>query len=281
MVKLIIHKGGKMSFTLKSIEEKLKFYGTVTNPVEVAWRDVCEIHSIEDGSAYFQLGDFFSKMAWFTESSNAYHNGLHTAHVLYSGAVLLSLEIKENPLILDKNVFDRITPYFLIALMFHDYKHNGKTNKTPFELEEASCDEFSRILLLNEDFYNLWSEIEFDIQDNLKHIKSIISVLICATEVATATKECQNVYLQEKEDKNMESFSAMSVLMSEADLMASVLTETGIENGKKLAEELNFPAIATSAGRLGFLKSLKYVSFAAESLKIQEAIDNEINELKK
>lgn len=276
-----MEKKMSQSYTLESVERDLQIYESVENPVTLAWENACEILSISKDSAYFQLGDYFSHLSWFNEVKNKYHNGVHTAQVIHSGAVLLSLEKENNPFVIDPHVFEKAAPYYLIALMFHDYKHTGKTNKSPFELEEFSCEQFTRIVLLDEAFYNFWIEIEFDIDDKLSFIHSIILNFILATEVTKATKEYRNNYLKEKNDNSIEAFSVLSMLMAEADLLSSVLPDIGKVNGRKLAEELDIPVIATSAGRIGFLKEVKYVSFASEKLKIQESINNEIIELLK
>ena len=271
-------------YTLAEIEKEMAIYEDpqLENPVELAWHNACSILEILPNTAHYLLGKQLTKQDWFKERVNPYHNGIHTAQVMHAGAILWNIEKQTNNILLDKNVGDRLAPYFLIALMYHDFKHPGRANKHPFEIEQKSFDALSKFLLFDDEFYEVWEDkIEFELDEGLKQICTIIVNLILSTEVQIATKECIEKYLKEKESEQMEVFTAFSLLMSEADLLTSILPNIGKENGKKLALELNTPVIATDLGRAGFLKTVKYVSFAAQSLEIQKTIDEEITELLK
>ncbi len=271
-------------YTLAEIEKEMAIYEDpqLENPVELAWHNACSILEILPNTAHYLLGKQLTKQDWFKERVNPYHNGIHTAQVMHAGAILWNIEKQTNNILLDKNVGDRLAPYFLIALMYHDFKHPGRANKHPFEIEQKSFDALSKFLLFDDEFYEVWEDkIEFELDEGLKQICTIIVNLILSTEVQIATKECIEKYLKEKESEQMEVFTAFSLLMSEADLLTSILPNIGKENGKKLALELKTPVIATDLGRAGFLKTVKYVSFAAQSLEIQKTIDEEITELLK
>lgn len=271
-------------YTLVDIEKELAVYEDpqLEDPVESAWHNACSVLEILPNTAHYLLGKQLTKQKWFKERVNPYHNGVHTAQAMHAGAILWSIEKQTNNLFLDKDVASKIEPYFLIALMYHDFKHPGRANKHPFEIEQKSFDELSKFILFDDEFYNVWEDqIEFELDEDLKQILTIIVNLILSTEVQVATKDCIDKYLKEKEIEQMEVFTAFSLLMSEADLLTSVLPNIGKENGKKLALELNVPVIATNLGRANFLKNVKYVSFAAQSLEIQKTIDEEITELLK
>lgn len=263
---------------LNQIEEQLLLYEDLQNPVVQAWNNACKMTEIDESSPIYLLGEHLASLPWFNEVKNPYHNGVHTAQVIHSGVFLLNLE-KENDSFKDVNWL-KITPYFIIALMFHDYKHLGRKNKFPFEMEQIAVDELSIYLSLNENFYNFWSErLEFDIEQKISEIIELVKSLILATEVSESTPYHREEYL--KKGKDVDILSSLHLLMSEADLLPSVLPVLGKRNAVGLAAELELPMIAQNTGRIGFLKSVKYVSFASEKIEIQKMIDNEILELLK
>lgn len=272
---------------LKKIEEELAEYENIANPVQVAWAKSCNMLNITTNTALFQLGEHLAKLSWFKKESptaknhNPYHNQVHTAQVMHSGAVLWNEELESNP-ILTKSGAKKIAPYFLIALMFHDFKHPGRVNNSPFELEQMSIDAFRDYVIFDKNFYDVWEDtLEFEIDESLADIMSIVSSLICATEVSEATKYHQKSYLEAKEQGEINFWAVAHLLMSEADLLASVLPNLGRENGQKLADELNNPVIAKPTSRIGFLKSVNYVSYAAQKLEIPQMIEADIVELLK
>ena len=270
--------------TLENLEKTLSSYQNSNLPVTESWKNSCNILNIEEDSGWFKWGMELAKSKWFLTPSNPYHDNVHTAQVMHSGAVLLSSEIDNNPYI-DKEDVNKIAPLFLTALMFHDYAHNGKTNTFPFELENESFKALEHIILFDEDFYKAWSEeIEFELTESLSVILSIVSSLIQATEVTVATPTWKGRYKDRVASiKSGEIFDSLEIvfkLMSEADLLPSALPNLGRDNGKKLAEELGMVIVGSPIGRLGFLKTLDYSSYAAKALELDKMVIADMEKIK-
>lgn len=267
---------------IKCLIQDLKTYENkeLENPVQLAIANASDILNIPKNTAHFVFLDLLSKNPWFAQETNPYHNGVHTAQVIHSGAFLLAIEKQKNDKLIDEPMLVKMMPYFLLALMFHDYKHPGGANKFPFEIEKISFNELSKIILFDSAFYDVWEDsLEFEIDEKLPEILQVVEFLIMSTEVSVATPERVKLYLKEIGDGEIEAFTILSLLMSEADLLTSVLPDLGKDNGEKLAKELNLPVIATDFGRGSFLKKVKYVSLASQELGIQEMIDKEIKDI--
>ena len=141
----------------------------------------------------------------------------------------------------------------LFCAISHDYGHDGTMNKTAYELELGSIN-LIRVFLEKRE---LPAEFLVSLVDKIQYI------------IKSTDPRFYSILYEKISTKNANNFSKnnyLSMLLIEADLMASILPERGVLLGQKLSDEWKDQnieasnAVKTNAGRLGFLNYIKFLS---------------------
>lgn len=179
-----------------------------------------------------------------------YHNRLHFADVLTTVTLQAAIESEHSKLIDTQWQ----TALILIAIA-HDFQHPGRINRYGAEIEQLSVDAL-RPHLHTHAVPDKWIER--------------IERVILASDFSLVSKNHDRVAGK--------AFSWnidwVTVLMNEADVMASVLEEFGCELGVALANEWALASVpmhssvATKQGRLDFLASTIFSSHSATVLGV-------------
>ena len=154
----------------------------------------------------------------------------------------------------------------------HDLGHDGTTNRYLFELEKKS------IRLLQE-YLESTSLISFE----RKAIINTIEPIIMATDPKYLPTLLTNFKLV---GENLARSDCMSMLMVEADLLASALPKKGEILGQRLSEEWQLAnpeaaaSVKTDNGRLQFLEYIRFISPQSQTLAIERIRRLSINKLK-
>lgn len=160
----------------------------------------------------------------------AYHNRQHIVEVVISTLILLDAEANSLGLQPLLNLKQRLL--LLIAAIGHDYLHDGGINQSVSDAESLSANAVKTIMLEA-------GACELDAEH--------VHALIMATARANVVENHQAVKLNpEILDANL----LAKLLISEADVFASLMPVYGIQNGKKLSEE-NLKAGVSNAEMIG------------------------------
>ena len=200
----------------------------------------------------------------------SYHSRKHFIEVCLS-THLLVLQNDSVQTHADKSWF--LSPdqcwYLLLSAMAHDVGHLGQSNQTPYEQEMLAFGHLERFLN-SKSFEN-----KITCQQYIKQI-------ILATEPSD-----RNVLISRvKSNEVLSPQDKLAMLMVEADLLASVLPIKGVELGRKLSDEI-MPhdkvlanIIKSSEGRLGFLKSVAFLSAQSNLLGLDQILKTAIFEIR-
>ena len=151
----------------------------------------------------------------------------------------------------------------LLSAIGHDFGHNGAVNSYPFEIELRSIEYINQLLMASE----LPISFTNRLIDRMRPI-------ILATE-PTCLKVALDTFIKDQDSKTFSLVNYMSVLMIEADLMASTLPAYGEILTQKLSNEWmmenpeNAIFITTRKGRLNFLNSFQFVSPPAQHIGLE------------
>lgn len=194
----------------------------------------------------------------------AYHNRLHVADTLVSMASLL----KARRVISGSraNALSRFETISLLAMTLHDFEHEGRCNRAPQEIEHLSLTRFephARLIGLSADD---WTRV---------------CGLVLKTDPGQVAKVHENFRRRGRNKHGTDD--EMAVLLTEADILASVLPYPGMSLTRALATEWQHsnPELArgllTVEGRRRFLSDVvKISSSAALTLGIQQEIDQQL-----
>ncbi len=187
-----------------------------------------------------------------------YHNRLHFADALTSMTVLLAVLSQ-----LEKNTNHDWMACALLTCIAHDFLHPGKVNRFESEIEQKSVDFLNPILSLH------------CVPDEWQ---KIISTAIVRSDFAIVHHNHADV-----SGKKFEwDLKWLCVLLNEADVMASASPKYGPELGESLAHEwrlIDFSphaSVATTQGRMRFLKQLLFSSPSSSVLGLSQRISDEI-----
>ena len=199
------------------------------------------------------------------KSEPPYHNLEHAREVF--AALLLFFSQEEN------SKLSKTWPLFnnheklllLIAALGHDFMHPGRKNKFEAEIEEFSAIKIKSIMLDH-------SIASADI-DMVYH-------MILATD-ASAVNKNHDLFLDE--DTELILFvERAKIILSEADIFASLLPVHGLQLGLNLMHELkltktnNCFSLANLKFRLSFLKSVRLSSPYSNVLSLREKIKRQV-----
>ena len=195
-----------------------------------------------------------------------YHNRLHTADTLVAlTALLLRSRSLENP----KRLAHTLAEWEwigLLAMLGHDFRHPGQINRFTHDIESASVAHLRPIL----------TQCGVSKLDQRR-----VSTLILFTDPTQVAPLHQKWRAQGHFD--VTQLECLAILMEEADILASCLPASGPALGESLKQEwLRIPfaaanAVATDAGRQGFLKAACFTSPASRSLAIPQSVAEQLN----
>jgi hypothetical protein len=160
----------------------------------------------------------------------------------------------------------------LFCAVAHDFGHDGSINQKPFQLEKCSIEK-ARIFL---------SESSHE-SNFIKALGDKIEPIILATDPSFLSSLLAK--FTEPSAKPTKA-DCMSMLLVEADLLASVLPMHGKMLGQLLGQEWQSSnpkaaaAVASDQGRLKFLEYIRFISPYAIMLKMEDIRHQSIEELK-
>lgn len=205
----------------------------------------------------------------------AYHSRKHFQDVCLALTALLDQPIKSVQQCDFKDLWEisgEEAWVLLFCAIAHDYGHDGSINKTPFQLEKSSIEETRAFL------HGSSSE-----PDYTKALGDKIEPIILATDPSFFnTLVAKFTEPSAKPTKT----DCMSMLLVEADLLASALPKRGKALGKLLGQEWESSnpkaaaAVASDQGRLKFLEYIRFISPYAMMLKMEDIRHQSLEELK-
>ena len=190
-----------------------------------------------------------------------YHNRLHTADALVSLTVMLCLLKRQHEV-----VPDEWAAALLLTVTSHDVLHPGGANSYLQEFELQSVKELK-----------LWLE-RYEINS---HWSRCIEQLILNTDPSLVQTNHDKV-IGTQFTFNMDW---ATVLVNEADILASASAEFGQDLGNHLAQEWQWKdhplhtIVGTAGGRVNFLKSLRFSSPAALALNMPLIVAKQVQNL--
>ena len=178
----------------------------------------------------------------------SYHNRLHFADSLTTITLQCGLEIRNGA----QNDKAWLAAMLLIALC-HDFRHPGRVNQHTSEIESNTVN-FLRPILISKEVSPLWIDR--------------LSEIILRSDFSLVKQNHSRV-----KDRSFQwETEWATVLLNEADIMASASRTFGLMNSQALSMEwqaVNFPAystVATPEGRRQFLSSIQFTSYSARVL---------------
>jgi hypothetical protein len=218
------------------------------------------------------IDSYYSKLG---HSEPAYHSRKHFQDVCLALTVLLSQSLASSTKseFLDPWAISHEDAWVLLfCAVAHDFGHDGSTNKVPFELEKSSIEKTRIFLGQNSSAPGAIKELETKIESIiLATDPSFLGALLAKLTGPTA---------------NPTRIDCMSMLMVEADLLASVLPMHGKLLGKLLGQEWESSnpqaaaSVASDQGRLKFLEYVRFISPHAIMLKMDDIRNQSIEQLK-
>ncbi|WP_353428149.1 3',5'-cyclic nucleotide phosphodiesterase [Polynucleobacter sp. MWH-UH19D] len=206
-------------------------------------------------------------------SEPAYHSRKHFQDVCTAMTVLLAQEISAARPTNDLWQMSREDAWLLLfCAIAHDFGHTGLTNTRPCELEKISIEK-ARLFLRQ---HSANPALQNDLQ-------STIEPIILATDPADL-----NTLLAKftGPNANPTKTDCLSMLMVEADLLASTLPDYGKILGTLLGQEWTnhnpkaAVSVASDQGRLKFLQNIRFVSPYAIMLGMEDIRKHSIELLK-
>ena len=204
----------------------------------------------------------------------SYHNQNHFKDVCLSMTLLLRAQTEIVPLLAQSSPWkfsDQEAWILLLCAVCHDLGHDGSVNKHPFDLEKKSVE-------LVQNFLEKSSLTLFE----GKEIISAIEPIILATDPRYLPTLLDKIISED----NLQRSDYLSMLMIEADLLASALPNKGKILGERLSEEwqLTNPeaavSVKTDKGRLYFLEHIRFISPQSHALGIEDIRRISINQVK-
>lgn len=189
------------------------------------------------------------------DTQAAYHNRDHTAEAVLAAETLMANE----PLSAAARMNQGLR--LLAAMVAHDVGHTGAFGTPKGSLEEASAHVFEQE----------WKALG-PVLDRTNE-NDVVRSIILGTEFSEGPRNNAARFAQSPASL----LPRLHVLANDADVLASVLPETGPERGRLLAREWQeagpaaagpAAAVGSWAGRLGFLKVVTMASDSARALGV-------------
>jgi hypothetical protein len=205
----------------------------------------------------------------------AYHSRKHFQDVCLALTILLSQPLTSPPKSEPDDpwaISHEDAWVLLFCAVAHDFGHDGSTNKAPFELEKSSIEKTRAFLSQNSSAPDLIRSLETKIESIiLATDPSFLGTLLAKFSGPIA---------------NFTKIDCMSMLMVEADLLASVLPIHGKFLGKLLGQEWESSnpkaaaSVSSDQGRLKFLEYVRFISPHAIMLKMEDIRNQSIELIK-
>jgi hypothetical protein len=209
----------------------------------------------------------------------AYHNRLHIADTLVGMACLLrvrrELAARGSPHAKIPQSFQPAELMGLLAMLIHDFQHDGRVNDAPGELERHSLQQFLPHAKLIDLSLEEWGTLTRLVLNTDPATVGTLHDEFRSSSVSDPSLLAEPLNLRE-----------LAVLVTEADVLASVMGETGEALGRALTLEwtTRYPdraaRLATPEGRLGFLTfGARFSSAAALHLQIPSVVQAQVTAL--
>jgi len=249
------------------VEELVKgFFWQKMDYLDNPYKALCLSLSIQIDKGYDSLG----------KNEPPYHSRKHFQDVCLSLSLLLqrqsniqgNLNGRSNWIASNEEAW-----ILLFCAIGHDYGHDGSINQTPFEIEKESIQKLQDFLLA--------SDIDLLLA---KDLLSEIEPIILATDPSyfkTLSSKFIDPHLKPTKTE------CLSMLMVEADLLASTLPEYGKSLGKLLGLEWSIAnpqaaeKVVSTAGRISFLEYVHFFSPHSLNLGMEDIRIQSIHDLKK
>ena len=212
-------------------------------------------------AAMFRAGLLLAD-AMETNTGLAYHNRTHTAETLVAARWLVSHEYG-NDCLLEREEGVKL----LTVMAAHDLDYEAIPLEAPLGSSEAHSAELLRKAFEIVDPHHTFLELREELAQAIVH-----------TEPVHGTRA--NAQALEQSPGNLAI--RLRVLANEADVLASVLEDTSVERGERLAAEWQARGhplagvVASAQGRKRFLESLPLASQAAGLTGLREERDRQI-----
>ncbi len=212
-------------------------------------------------SAALEVSDAFERMYLNAPHLHepAYHNRLHTADVTVAMSLQMVIETEQS--------HSRKPEWMaagLLTAVVHDFEHPGRINTKPSEIEKKSLAAVMPILKKH-------------------HISSKwLNSVKYAVERSDFSMMGAN-HLQVENQTFVWSQDWLTILLNEADIMASCVSEFSEDLSLALSEEWKlidysaYKTIATQTGRLSFLQNVIFSSHSSQVLNVKNKINQKIN----
>ena len=252
------------------------FYNNITRinsslmPIRTAWE--LSLESLGIGSLISErfTSALLSNISTL-DNNNPYHDHYHLAHVLYGatyllkneGLSLVDIELNAVPL--------------LLAALFHDGLHPGRSNQYPYELENLSLCVFKEYGE-KENLRQIWDNNSLSAKLPWQEVVDAVGQLIPATEFIHEPKQVAEDYRNQipSSDNGIKIFT-LKMLLIESDILLSCLPLTGYQQTAKILTENHKPMahqdiLNNWKGFLPIALKHHYVSQASCRLGIKENI---------
>ncbi len=196
-----------------------------------------------------------------------YHNRLHVADTLYSMACLLQAARSEQQRVPDSAPSDAEW-VLMLAMLAHDFRHTGKVNQFPGEIESQSIGALQPLM---------------QAAGMPDAVREQVAELILMTD---PTRVRAHHEAMRGRPFNLNDFGCMALLLQECDILASAMPGLGIALTHQLADEWSrfsdtlAGSLLSVRSRIVFLRDFAlFSSPASESLGLQAMKAAEIHAL--
>lgn len=248
------------------LQNVVEQYGTLrahSKPVELAWQMGGDLIGLSPIDPWREFGRMFAQHPDLQHSTLAYHNHFHSAEAVLSGAHLAALEFGGN---------SAYAPILMFAMLCHDIAHTGKTNSYDYELETQAVNAMRAFITPN--MQQFWNDHLQSTHGTLKNLLNTVETIVLGTDFKNGPKLNRSNYQLNAQSNPLHQ---LCMLANEADILPSIILETGVPRGHWVGEESNNPAVGSWKGRAFFLSQLAVCeSHASKSMGLQEHIDAQV-----
>lgn len=248
---------------LHNMIEQYEILRANSNPVELSWNMGCDQIGLAHNDPWREFGLMFAQHPDLQHSDLAYHNNFHSAEAVLSAAHLAALEFGHNSV---------YAPILMFSMLCHDIAHTGKTNAYDYELETQAVNAMRAFI--GPEMQQFWIEHLQSTHGTLKNFLNTVETVVLGTDFKNGPKHNQRNYQLNAQHNPLHQ---LCMLANEADILPSIILETGVPRGHWVAKESNNPAVGSWKGRLFFLGQLAVCeSQASNALGLQEHIDAQV-----
>lgn len=248
------------------LHNMIKQYETLrahSHAVERAWNMGCDQIGLSHNDPWRAFGLMFAQHPDLQHSDLAYHNHFHSAEAVLSAAHLAALEFGDNSV---------YAPVLMFAMLCHDIAHTGKTNTYDYELETQAV--AAMRAFIDPEMAEFWRLHLESQHGTLKNLLNTVETIVLGTDFKNGPKLNRNNYRLNAQNNPLHQ---LCMLANEADILPSIILESGVPRGHWVAEETNTPAVGSWKGRVFFLSQLAVCeSQASKTLGLQEHIDAQV-----